>query len=119
MYRPLPECLTIKPSTIHGNGLFATQDIPTNKYLGISHVYNEGFPQSWIRTPLGGFYNHSEDPNCYLIDSFSGQDFVATKILITLKKIPKDTELTCKYTLYSPEFHRSNLEDVDTTKKNI
>jgi len=119
MYRPLPEYLTIQSSPIHGNGLFATQDIPMDTYLGISHVFNEGFPQSWIRTPLGGFYNHSEDPNCFITDSFTGSNFIATKVLRTIKKIPKGTELTCRYTLYPPEFHRSPLKNVNSTEKNI
>ena len=119
MYRPLPECLTIKPSLIQGNGLFATQDIPINTYLGISHVYNTGFPQSWIRTPLGGFYNHSDDPNCHIKDSYNGAALIATKVLITLKMIPKGTELTCTYTLYVPNFDRSLFENDNSTEKNI
>ena len=43
MYKPLPKFLTIKKSPIEGLGLYATDDI--------------------IRTPLGGFYNHSNEPN--------------------------------------------------------
>ena len=105
MYNPLPENLTIRPSLVHGNGLFATQDIPIDTYLGISHVFNKGFPQSWIRTPLGGFYNHSDDPNCHIKDSFVGEDLVLTKVLFTLKPIPRDTELTCTYTLYPQNFN--------------
>lgn len=101
LYRPLPANLTIKPSNIHGLGLFATQDIPKDTNLGISHVRNDGFPQSWIRTPLGGFYNHSDDPNCYIKESFVTEALISCKILITLKSIPRDTELTCTYTMYS------------------
>ena len=115
MYSPLPECLTIKSSRIHGLGLFTTQDIPKETNLGISHVFNTGFPQNWVRTPLGGFYNHSDDPNCLLEDSFASESFIATKILITLKDIPKNTELTCKYTLYSIGVQKN----VNATKKNI
>ena len=108
MYKPLPEYLEIRPSPIHGSGLFATQDIPIDTYLGISHVHNVGFPQSWISTPLGGFYNHSDDPNCHIKDSFVGEALVLTKILITLKAIPRDTELTCTYTLYTQDFKGRN-----------
>ena len=62
MYRPLPSCLTIKESDTHGLGLFATKDIPAGVSLGMSHLKHHA---KWIRTPLGGFYNHSEEPNCF------------------------------------------------------
>ena len=65
-YQPLPDCVTIKKSKIHGLGLFATKDIPKGTNLGIAHVKiphaEETFAQSYCRTPLGGFYNHSNDP---------------------------------------------------------
>ena len=100
MYRPLPKCLTIGPSKIDGLGIFAVEDIKEATNLGVSHVYNSGFSQEWIRTPLGGFYNHSEDPNCILKDSFRGEALVSTKVLVTIKDILKGEELTCTYTLY-------------------
>ena len=55
-YRPLPDCLTIKSSNIEGLGLFATTDIEKNTVLGISHIL---YQKEYIRTPLGGFINHS------------------------------------------------------------
>ena len=63
MYRPLPEQLTIKNSPIEGLGLFATQDIKTNSFLGVTHIRDEQFENKYIRTPLGGFYNHSNNPS--------------------------------------------------------
>ena len=63
MYRPLPEQLTIKNSPIEGLGLFATQDIKANSFLGITHIRDEQFENKYIRTPLGGFYNHSNNPS--------------------------------------------------------
>ena len=63
MYNPLPEQLELKQSSIHGYGIFTTQPISRGTILGISHVYHDLFPDGWIRTPLGGFYNHSNDPN--------------------------------------------------------
>ena len=63
MYRPLPEQLTIKNSSIEGLGLFATQDIKVNSFLGITHIRDEQFENKYIRTPLGGFYNHSNNPS--------------------------------------------------------
>ncbi len=37
-FEPLPSCLKIKRSPIHGLGLFATCEIPQQCELGISHV---------------------------------------------------------------------------------
>ena len=62
MYRPLPDGLTIKNSPIEGLGLFATKDIKKNSFIGITHVRDEQFENKYIRTPIGGFYNHSNDP---------------------------------------------------------
>ena len=62
MYRPLPKQLTIKNSPIEGLGLFATVDIKNNTYIGVTHIRDEQFENKYIRTPLGGFYNHSNDP---------------------------------------------------------
>ena len=90
LYRPLPYSLTIKESNIEGLGLFASMPIDKETNLGISHVFTE---DQLLRTPLGGFYNHSEDPNCYSEIS----DHYAQ--LITLKDIEKGEELTCFYTL--------------------
>ena len=63
MYRPLPPQLTIKNSKIEGLGLFATENIKKNSYNGVTHIRDEQFDNKYIRTPLGGFYNHSNDPN--------------------------------------------------------
>lgn len=94
-YRPLPESLEILKSPIEGHGLFAKEDIPKGTELGITHVRDERFQNDYIRTPLGGFFNHSEDPNCeaYL----EGQDFICLR---TIKDIQKGEELTAYYWLY-------------------
>ena len=62
MYRPLPKQLTIKNSPIEGLGLFATEDIKSNSFIGVTHIRDEQFENKYIRTPLGGFYNHSNEP---------------------------------------------------------
>ena len=62
MYRPLPEGLTIKNSPIEGLGLFATIDIKKNTFIGVTHIRDEQFENKYIRSPLGGFYNHSNEP---------------------------------------------------------
>ena len=63
MYRPLPNGLTIKNSPIEGLGLFATKDIKANTFIGVTHIRDEQFENKYIRTPLGGFYNHSKEAN--------------------------------------------------------
>lgn len=91
-YLPLPDCVTIKNSSIHGLGLFATKDIPKGFNLGKTHikVYAE-----IVRTPLGGFYNHSEEPNA--VKKPVGQ----TKWnLVTKRDIKAGEEITVKYTFY-------------------
>ena len=60
-YQALPKCLHVKDSSVAGQGLFATEDIADDVYLGISHVVVDS---TIMRTPLGGFVNHSEEPNC-------------------------------------------------------
>ena len=62
MYRPLPDELTIKNSPIEGLGLFATKKIKANTFIGVTHIRDEQFENKYIRTPLGGFYNHSDNP---------------------------------------------------------
>ena len=62
MYRPLPDGLTIKNSPIEGLGLFSTINIKKNTFIGITHIRDEQFENKYIRTPIGGFYNHSNNP---------------------------------------------------------
>ena len=96
MYKPLPQCLTIRPSPIDGLGLFATQSIPANTTLGISHVKISESDKNYIRTPLGGFINHSSNPNC--IKGGEGSTIMTIK---TLRSIAPGEELTVEYTLYT------------------
>ena len=63
MYRPLPKELTIKSSPIEGLGLYAQEDIKKNTFIGVTHIRDEQFENKYIRTPLGAFYNHSNEPN--------------------------------------------------------
>ena len=63
MFKPLPKQLTIKKSPIEGLGLYAEEDINKNSFIGVTHIRDEQFENKYIRTPVGGFYNHSNDPN--------------------------------------------------------
>jgi SET domain-containing protein len=93
-YRPLPRNLTIKQSGIEGLGLFSLVDYPENSEFGISHIKDERFEGGYIRTPLGGFFNHSDSPNC---EAYIDGDFIRLR---SIKKILEGEELTVRYWLY-------------------
>ena len=95
-YRPLPYYLTIGDSPIDGKGLFATENIDANHVIGVTHVKDVRFEDGYIRTPLGGFFNHSDNPNCEVI---TVGDFIKLK---TIKEIKVGEELTATYTIYNP-----------------
>ena len=99
MYRPLPDGLTIRESNVQGLGLFATKDFGPNMVLGIVHIMNKNFPHGAIRTALGAFYNHSDDPNCMNLKGYWHQ--IPVCYLVTVKPIKAGDELTAKYTLYN------------------
>ena len=71
MYKPLPKQLTIKKSPIEGLGLYATENIKKNSFIGITHIRDEQFENKYIRTPVGGFYNHSNKPNVIRMVSYT------------------------------------------------
>ena len=68
-YKPLPDTLTIKKSNIQG----------------------------FIRTPMGGFINHSETPICEKLE----HEEVGVMWLKASRDIKEGEELTIKYTLYN------------------
>ena len=96
MYKPLPESLTIKQSGINGLGLFADQKIMQGTNLGVSHYKLNG---DIIRTPLGGFINHSNTPNIVKVE-LKGNQYKKWN-LVTLKDIEKGEEVTIRYTFYN------------------
>ena len=101
-YHALPKELHIKDSPIEGQGLFAKEDIPAMMFLGISHVAVA--PEDCLsnvtvmRTPLGGFVNHSENPNC--IKGYDDQGWGKVYHMMTIRPIKKGEELFLKYTFY-------------------
>jgi len=95
-YLPLPKYLSVGPSNIEGVGIIANDDIPQDIIIGITHIYDPNFQHDYIRTPLGGFINHSNTPNCELVE----EDDNDYKKLKTINKIELGEELTVKYTLY-------------------
>ena len=105
MYKPLPESLTIKESSIHQLGLFADQDIKRATNLGMSHLK---IGDTIFRTPLGGFINHANEPNCVKAElRMTDEDTQGHKYdykkwnLVTTKNIKEGEELTTRYTFYS------------------
>lgn len=65
-YYPLPTGFTIGHSRIHGLGLITLNKLKPETDLGITHVERPGFQDGYVRTPLGGFINHSKEPNSRL-----------------------------------------------------
>ena len=91
-YRPLDHRVTVKESSIDGLGLFAIKDLDPSDRLGWSHVEFEGH---LIRTPMGGFVNHSETPNAFILKNVNFRE------LIVIKKIKAGDEITANYNLYT------------------
>lgn len=102
-YKPLPRGLAIKESKIHGLGLFTEVDIYYGDVLGPSHIklnetslVNDDYiayfhDNGVLRTPLGGFINHSDNPNLELHDAG------AFYVIKTIRTIKAGEELTIKY----------------------
>ena len=131
MYKPLPDCLTIKKSPIEGLGLYASKKIRANSFIGLTHVRDKNFENGYIRTPLGGFYNHSNEPNVRRVvsdvlpklkcgeqideslDVSQIPDWKASRenfypniegkymFIVTIKEIKPGEELTANYNLYT------------------
>ena len=100
MYKPLPESLTIKQSKVNGLGLFAKEGIAQGTNLGTSHITING---DIIRTPLGGFINHANEPNCVKVELLMKNESFDYKKwnLVTLRDIKKGEEVTVRYTFYN------------------
>ena len=95
-YKPLPKGLRFEKSKIQGFGLFTLFFLKQGTNLGTSHIK---IKDELIRTPLGGFVNHSDDPNC--IKTKLHTDNYIKYNLVTIKDITGGEELTVKYTFYN------------------
>ena len=95
MYRPLPNSVTIKKSSIQGLGLFATERIAEGTLIGITHHIDSNSQDGVIRTPLGGFGNHSDTPNCFKLLMEETAWWIGAK-----EDIEPGVELTWTYTFY-------------------
>ena len=114
-YHPLPSGLTVADSRISGQGLFTTRKLVAGTDLGMSHIE---LGKLLLRTPMGGFINHSTNPNCVIVKSLLTRqewnhrtdlpndkyDLNFTKwSIMVLDDIDEGEELTLKYKLYDPE----------------
>ena len=90
-YKALPDGLHIKDSSIAGQGVFTKIDIAPGINLGRTHLIIDDIIH---RTPLGGFINHSDDPNC---QKYPKDQFYFIK---TIKEIREGEELFLNYTFY-------------------
>ena len=101
MYKPLPESVTIKKSGIHNLGLFANHKINKETNLGTTHIK---IGDTIFRTPLGGFINHSNTPNCTkAVVRMTAETLLLDKKwnLVTMEDIKKGEEITLRYTFYN------------------
>ena len=99
-YQPLPSGLTVADSGISGQGLFTTRRLVMGTTLGISHYRIDG---EYIRTPLGGFINHANEPNCTKVELHANGNEPYRKKwnLVTIQDIKKGEEITLRYTFYN------------------
>ena len=98
-YHPLPSGLTVADSGISGQGLFATRRLVSGTELGESHYRIDKF---MIRTPLGGFINHADEPNCVRNQIRIKPGFDKWN-LVVIEDIEEGEELTLKYKMYDPQ----------------
>ena len=94
----MPDSVTVKESPINGLGLFATERISEGTLIGIIHHVHADSANGVIRTPLGGFGNHSDNPNCFKLLMEDIIWCIGAKI-----DIMAGEELTWCYTLYGIE----------------
>jgi len=102
MYKPLPDSLTIKESGIDGLGLFAKEGIAQGANIGISHIEieNDKKETEILRTPLGGFINHSNEANTVKVELHDDR-YRKIWTLVALRNIKPEEELTVRYTFYN------------------
>lgn len=87
---PIYKKVDIRPSKIHGNGLFTKETIKKNEPIGICHVKNKD--GQLIPSTILGMYNHNKKtPNVYEINK---GDHV---VMMPLRNISPGEELTADY----------------------
>jgi len=98
-YNPLPLGIVVADSRISGQGVFTTRKLVAGTELGASHYRID---DQMIRTPLGGFLNHADEPNCQRSQIRIRPGFDKWNVIV-LEDIEEGDELTLKYRLYDPK----------------
>ena len=93
-YSPIPPELERLKSDIDGEGIFVTDNFSKLNNI-ITHVVVRSLGLV-SRTPVGGYLNHSENPNCTLIMSDGNYD-VEIYCIKLLRDVVKEEELTLDY----------------------
>lgn len=108
-YRPLPKCITIKKSKIHGLGVFATENIYKRNFIA-NPIANSHFKVEiddedvrLLRLEVGGFINHSNTPNLIIkstltplpFDHYQNWEYFG---IFPIRDIKAGEELTVDYT---------------------
>lgn len=93
-YRPLPDIVHLDYSPIEGMGVFAKFDLDGKICIGITHIAPIKKDLGRQRTPLGGFINHSDNPNCFIVVETDWSR------MYTVRPIMQGEELTVYYTGY-------------------
>lgn len=99
-YKPLPPKVRLGKSDIDGHGIIADEYLPANTYIGITHIEGadpKHFHNGLYRTPLGGYLNHSPNPNCILLPDAIGKLYW---FLYTSEAVQIGDELCVDYALY-------------------
>jgi len=89
--------LHIKPSKIHGKGIFAGEPIPKGTDLGMSYIKNGEDNQNL--PILGRYHNHSESPSCYSALEGTPEKKMYIRKLISMRDIEPGEEITVDYRL--------------------
>lgn len=136
----MPRNVTVKRSPIHGNGVFASKDLPAGtrviQYKGKRRTHDEadelaqGDPDSghtflftlnedYIidankKGNAARWINHSCDPNCEAVieENENGKKKKDRIYIETIKPISKGTELTYDYGITLEERHTKRLKDI-------
>lgn len=83
-FPPGPWPVEVRPSTLHGLGLFATRGIEYGELIAPARFFG-------MRTPAGRYTNHHPEPNAEALAS--GADI----LLVCIRKIPAGAEVLLNY----------------------
>jgi hypothetical protein len=100
----------VSRSKIHGNGVFASEDVKVHEDLGVSIPLIEEQPRSLLyhRNTFGLLVNDSKTPNAKVVKLGKDWHFVSTK------PIKKDEEILVDYEDYESKI---DLESFTTGKR--